>query len=58
LCQIDVTGMTEKVEMFLAKFICIAVTVVLLVTGETRAMYCIMGTQHVAVKWKGEILEL
>ena len=44
--------------MFLAKFICIAVTVVLLVTGETRAMYCIMGTQRVAVKWKGEILKL
>jgi len=37
--QIDVTGMKEQVEMFVAKFICIAVTV-MLVTGETRAMHC------------------
>jgi hypothetical protein len=50
--------MTEEVEIILAKFICIAITVVLLVTGKTRAMYCIMGTQRVAVKWEGKILEL
>lgn len=37
--QIDVTGMLEQVEMFVANFTCFAVTV-MLVTGEKRAMHC------------------